>query len=134
MPIEESDSDLGHQPSDDNDSSNGSELFNHYPPTMSEFLDACERPETPEEVEEEQEEDVHPTAIRGLLPCMSLIRNPTVYLPHTRSVHGQRGATPDVDVWFALFAACMAHYRPTDWNGILKVRHDDQIFCGVARR
>ena len=58
--MEKSDSDLGHQPSNDDDSSNGSELFNHSPPTMSEFLDACERPETPGEVEEEQEEGVLP--------------------------------------------------------------------------
>ncbi|KAH0838790.1 hypothetical protein J3R83DRAFT_7166 [Lanmaoa asiatica] len=59
MPIEESDSDRGHQPSDgEEDSSDKSELFNHSPPTMSEFLDACEGPKTPEEVEEERVEDV----------------------------------------------------------------------------
>lgn len=64
MPVAERGSDFEHQPSDDNDndndsnddSSNESELFNHSPPTMSEFLDACERPKTLEEVEEEQEE------------------------------------------------------------------------------
>ena len=57
MPVEESSSDLGHQPSDEEDSSVESELFKYSPPTMSEFLDACERTKTPEEVEEEPEED-----------------------------------------------------------------------------
>jgi hypothetical protein len=55
MPIEESSYDLGHQPSDEENSSVESELFKHSPPTMSEFLDACERTKTPEEVEQEQE-------------------------------------------------------------------------------
>lgn len=54
IPVEESSSDLGCLPSD-KDSSDEFELFKHSPPTMSEFLDACERTKTPEEVEKEQE-------------------------------------------------------------------------------
>ena len=53
MPVEESSSDLGHQPSDEEESSVESESFKHSPPTMSESLDACERTKTPEEFEQE---------------------------------------------------------------------------------
>ncbi|KAF8555888.1 hypothetical protein OG21DRAFT_1495912 [Imleria badia] len=60
VPVEERSSDLGHRSSDEEDSSVESELFKHSPPTMSEFLDACERTETPEEVEQEPEKDVLP--------------------------------------------------------------------------
>ena len=56
MPVEESGPDLGHQSSDEEDCGVESELFKYPPPTMSEFLDACERTKTPEEVDEKQEE------------------------------------------------------------------------------
>ncbi|KAN0101122.1 hypothetical protein V8E55_001106 [Tylopilus felleus] len=56
MPVEENESGLGHQLSDvEEDTSSESGLFEHSPPTLSEWLDACERTKTPEEVEEEQE-------------------------------------------------------------------------------
>ena len=56
MPVEENESGLGHQLSDvEDDISSESGLFEHSPPTLSEWLDACERTKTPEEVEEEQE-------------------------------------------------------------------------------
>ena len=61
VPVEESVCNLEHQPSESDEEDVYSELFEHSPPTMSEFLDACDRTKTPEEDEEEQEEGVIPS-------------------------------------------------------------------------
>ncbi|KAG6379004.1 hypothetical protein JVT61DRAFT_13295 [Boletus reticuloceps] len=60
LPVEQKESDVGHQLSDEEESTTGSsesKLVVHSPPTLSEWLDACERPKTPEEDEEEDEEE-----------------------------------------------------------------------------
>ncbi|KAG9308786.1 hypothetical protein JVU11DRAFT_11579 [Chiua virens] len=56
MPIEENQSDVGQQLSLEEDAHSESGPKPFEPPTLSEWLDACERPKTPEESEDEQEE------------------------------------------------------------------------------
>ena len=78
VPVEEHSSDLEHQSSDE-DSGVESELFQHSPPTMSEFLDGCENTETPEEDEGESKEDVlSPQSEAYFLAYSSSATPPTV--------------------------------------------------------
>lgn len=88
MPVEKGGSDLGHQQEeeedgDEEDSNDDSVSFKHSPPTMSEFLDACERTKTPEEVEEEQQEVTLPPQFDAyFLACPSSAAPPsTCHIP-----------------------------------------------------
>lgn len=80
MPVNKRGSEIACQLSDDDeDSSFDSELFNRSPPTMSEFLDACERTKTPEEVEEEEEEYTLPPQFEAyFFACPSSATLPSV--------------------------------------------------------
>ena len=78
VPVKEHSSDHEHQWSDE-DSGVESELFQHSPPTMSEFLDGCENTETPEEDEGESKEDVlSPQSEAYFLAYSSSATPPTV--------------------------------------------------------
>ncbi|KAF8425835.1 hypothetical protein L210DRAFT_3421012 [Boletus edulis BED1] len=57
MPVKQRESDAGHQLSDEEEStSSESELVLHSPPTLSEWLDACEKPKTPKTIDDDEAE------------------------------------------------------------------------------